>query len=838
MNKMQDKFYLVISISYTVLKNIFFHKLSSLLFYEFVIIFLRYTLMLDLMDLIMKVLRLYIVFLCFFCAFCLGRSAAAYAAEMPNAIQSDGTLTSNEGLPWKIYADSLVSVNDGVVIEGRGNILLVRGEDYLKADFARLYTNTQWILLQGNVYAKLGADEVEAAEAEFDLTNSTGWLKDAKLFLAGPHMYFKSDEIYKKGEARYSLVKATATTCDGDVPLWKIDAKEADLEVDSYAHFYDVVFNVKNHGLLYTPYFVAPTKTTRQSGLLLPNYGYSSAQGYYYTQPYFHVIDQSRDLTVYGTVLTEKGFMPSLEYRSHTKENEKMWAMLDFLYDDTRVMHEGQDDVDKYDGNIRSNRTRYWLRAMGNGDVFESDWKYKYNLDYVSDQNFIREFSSRMTGFDYTKENSYHMFGRNFTEADENRITQGFAYRNFEKFYLTAGMKYTQDPRFGHGNLSHKNDTTVQHLPELGLYWNRDRLSEDLPVEWNLQSSAGYYYRRSGTKGAKAEIYPELVFPVSVGFLRGEIAGRGRGTLYTGISGQKTSFISEQGERERQRNNTRLIPEFRSSFYAQADRVWQLGEKNTPIPANVGKREIVAVKHSIQPRISYEWTDYVDQEDNPFFTLEDRIQEQNNLVFRLDNILTTKNSHTVQEKDGIKNVSSYLDLIRLQISTGYDFKEDGRIKHLEQFERRPWHDLRTRLVFMPQKWIHFNGDVFYSFYDDKLNRVDIGSTLYHEKYGSFSTSYSQREPNYNYRKFVDYDNIDDIIPSQKINVITNTLHFTPCPEFRIYLMDRLNLDTGENYERALGIGYKHQCLYVYTEYTKDPIEERVSLNIEFLGLGF
>lgn len=783
----------------------------------------------------MRLISLYIVFLSFFC---LGFSAPVSAAELPNSIASDGTLTTNDNLPWKIYADSLVSVNDGVVIEGRGNILLVRGEDYLKADFARLYTNTQWILLQGNVYAKLGADEVEAAEAEFDLTNSTGWLKDAKLFLAGPHMYFKSNEIYKKGESRYSLVKATATTCDGDVPLWKIDAKEADLEVDSYAHFYDVVFNVKEHGVLYTPYFVAPTKTTRQSGLLLPNYGYSSTQGYYYTQPYFHVIDQSRDLTVYGTVLTEKGFMPSLEYRSHTKENEKMWAMFDFLYDDTRVMHEGQDEVDKHDGNIRTNRARYWLRAMGNGDVFESDWRYKYNLDYVSDQNFIREFSNRMTGFDYTKEKSYQMFGRNFTEADENRITQGFAYRNFEKFYLTAGMKYTQDPSFGNGNQRRKYDTTVQHLPELGLYWNRDRFAENLPIEWNMQTSAGYYYRRSGTKGAKAEIYPELVFPVSVDFLRGEVAGRGRGTMYTGISSNNTSLLTDRGERQRQGSDTRFIPEFRTSFYTQAERVWQFGEKNAPVAANVGEREIVALKHRIQPRISYEWIDKVDQEDKPFFTLEDRIQEQNNLIFRLDNILTTKYSSTVQQKDGIKNVTSYLDLIRLQLSTGYDFKEDNRTKHSQEYERRPWHDFRTRLVFTPRKWISFNGDTFYSFYDHKLNRVDIGTTLFHETYGSFSTSYSQREPNYNYRKFVDYDNIDDIIPSQRINVITNTLHFKASPQLQFYLMDRMNLDTGDNYERALGVGYRHQCLYLYTEYNKDPIEERISLNIEFLGLGF
>lgn len=769
---------------------------------------------------------------------CLMPAAPLFAEEFPTAISEDGSLVSKNEMPWKIYADSLVSKNDGVVIEGKGNVLLVRGEDYLKADFARLYTNTQWILLQGNVYAKLGADEVEAKEAEFDLNNSTGWLKDAKLFLAGPHMYFDSDEVIKKGESEYSLIKAKATTCDGSVPLWKIEAENADLAVDSYAHFSNVVFNVKNMGVFYTPYFFAPTKTTRQSGLLLPDYGVSSSQGFYYTQPYYHVIDQSRDLTVYGTIIEEKGFMPSIEYRSHTKENEKMWVMLDFLYDDQVVRTESQDDVDNKDGNIRTNRSRYWLRAMGNGDILESEWQYKYNLDYVSDQNFIREFSNRLTGFDKTKEYSFDLFGRNFMEADEDRITQGFIYRNFEKFYVTAGMKYKQDPSFGHGNLSHGNDTTVQELPVIGLYWNRDRLQEELPVEWNMLSSFGYYYRRSGTKGAKGELYPELVLPVNLGFLRGEIAGAARATMYTGVSGDDTSIIGAGGLREKQNNSTRFIPEFRGDLFSQADRVWHLQEELDPVSENVGKKEILAFKHSIQPRIGYAWTKYTDQEDNPFFTLEDRIQKQSDLTLRLDNILTAKSGSVVRQKDGIKKVNSYQDMVSLIMETGYDFREADRTKHTALYDNRPWHDLRTRLVISPRRWFSLNTDVYYSFYDNKISAVDVGATLFHEKYGSFTTSYSRREPNFDYRRFVNYDNIADIIPTSPMNVMTNVLRLYPVSNVNIYAMERTNLDTGKSYERIFGLGYKHQCVYVYGEYTKDPIEERVSFNIELSGLGF
>ena len=56
--------------------------------------------------------------LCFFryvviiFAFFFGAAANAQAVELPDSIASDGSLVTKDELPWKIYADSLVSVND------------------------------------------------------------------------------------------------------------------------------------------------------------------------------------------------------------------------------------------------------------------------------------------------------------------------------------------------------------------------------------------------------------------------------------------------------------------------------------------------------------------------------------------------------------------------------------------------------------------------------------------------------------------------------------------------------------------------------------------------------
>ncbi|MBR6624756.1 MAG: hypothetical protein IKL01_00830 [Mailhella sp.] len=42
--------------------------------------------------------------------------------------------------PWNLKADKLVSIDDGVIVEASGGVLIQRGNDYMKADFARYYT--------------------------------------------------------------------------------------------------------------------------------------------------------------------------------------------------------------------------------------------------------------------------------------------------------------------------------------------------------------------------------------------------------------------------------------------------------------------------------------------------------------------------------------------------------------------------------------------------------------------------------------------------------------------------------------------------------------------------
>lgn len=775
----------------------------------------------------------------FLCFLSLCFAPVLNASEFPTSIKSDGTSLETKGeIPWRIFADELVSLDDGVIFEGKGNVLLTRGDDYLKADFARLYTTTQWILLKGNVIAKLGQDEIKATEAEFDLNNTTGWVKNAKIFMAGPHMYFTSKELYKNQGDRYSLKDAVVTTCDGNKPLWSITAAEADVETDGYTTFKHSVFNVKSKGVLYSPYFIVPTKTTRQTGFLLPEAGISSELGTYYTQPWFYVIDQSRDLTLYGTILSKKGFMPSIEYRSHTKENQKLWSAFDFLYDDDTVLLDRDDDVDSGDGHIRDNHLRYWARAMGDGDVLDSNWNYKFNIDYVSDQNFLREYQNRMTGFDNSRDSSFEMFGRDFAELDQNRITEGYLYRDWERFTVAAGLRFEQDPSLDNGNKSHSLDDTVQHLPNFYVFWNKGKFIDELPFELNTFARTGYMFRQEGTSGLRSELYPQLSLPVDLRYATMELMTAARATLYSSTTTNRNSPVNPGTARDEQDGTSRFIPEFGVNVYTQATRTWEWPSELTLEKKNLGESKYTGMRHFMQPRIHYEWVGDVDQEENPFYLREDRIHDMNNITFSLDNHFTFRKESVAQTKNGLDLKTSYHDLFRLKISSGYDFREADRQEYSDIFENRPFHDMRLRAEMSPYSWLSFNADGYYSFYDKQVSRIDTGVSFLHTRYGSFSTSYSLRESTYNYRELTNFDNLADIIATEPLDVITNTISLNVTPKIQLFASEVTNLETGKSYERIIGIGFLHQCVRVFGEYVKDAQEESFYLTIEVMGLGF
>lgn len=758
-------------------------------------------------------------------------SSPAFAAQ--NGGQK--SLTTRGELPWTLNADNLVSLDDGVIVEAKGSVLLQRGEDYMKADFARYYTTTNWIFVQGNVEARMGRDMLNASEAEFDLTSRTGWLKNGSIFIAGPHMYVTGQKVDKLFGDRYVFKDAKVTACDGDLPAWSLSADQAEIEIDGYAKLSHTTLNILDVPFMESPYLVLPAKTTRQSGLLMPDLGYSSLNGAFISVPYFHVIDQSRDLTFYSTYMSKVGFMPSLEYRSHTRDQDKTWLAFDALYDKHSFRTESGDPVNDTDGKINTNEERYWLRGMGDGSLGDSEWRYRYNLDYVSDQNFLRQFRDMRTGFNHSRDDLYGMFGRDLQEVDKNRISEGFVYRDWDRFMVSVGFRYEQNPALGHGNTPHSEDTTVQRIP-VNAYLFKGRLLEDLPFELQGEVSSTYEYRAKGIRGLRTEIHPELSVPVNLPGASMILTGGVRQTYY---NSNHVELVDSQRWTRGGGTKDRFIPDVSAEAFTQLSRVWDLPENKLEATAeNVGKTSWTGVCHRIQPRVTYAWTPNEDQSENPIFEESDRLKPSQKVRLSVTNIITAKRETVSGAKGSYRTNESYFDPIRWELATGYDIDEANRNNFRDLYERKPLMDTYSYLEFKPLNWLSLWNRLYVSMYGDGITRSDTGVSLSNARWGSWGMSYSTRNKYYNYLEEMKRDNLNDMRFTSPQRLITNYFTFRPLSNVMLYYMTQDNIETGKNYERRFIIGYYHQCFHILGSIQSKARENSYRVILELPGLNF
>ncbi len=737
--------------------------------------------------------------------------------------------------PWTLNADRLVSLDDGVIVEAYGNVLLQRGSDYLKADFIRYYTTSNWMYLKGNVEARMGRDMLNAVEAEFDVNARTGWLKDGAIFVAGPHMYISGETIDKIFGDRYVFKNAKVTGCDGDVPAWSLSAELAEVEIDGYAKLYHSTVNIMDQAVMGLPIMGLPVKVSRQSGLLYPDFGYSSMNGAFYSQPYYQVIDQSRDITFTGTYMGKVGFMPGIQYRSQTRPNEKTWLALDLLYDTHTFTSDRDDPVNNTDRKVNTNEERYWLRGMGDGSLGDSGWRYRYNLDYVSDQNFLRQFRDMSTGFNISRDTTYDMFGRDFREVDKNRVSEGMVYKEWDNFMVSLGFRYEQDPSLGHGNTHHSEDTTVQSIP-VGLYFFKRRLWDDIPLEAQAEVSTTYEYREKGVRGLRTEIHPELTLPMYLPGVSLLFNGGVRETFYNSNSVTlKTNDNSTRGSG----NRNRTLPDVSVEAFTQFSRVWDMSERALePVAENVGESAITGVRHRLQPRLTYAWTPEVDQSMNPYFEGTDRIKPSQTLRLSFTNIFTSRNS-AISGANGVYNERvNYKDFLRWEMAIGYDFEEAKRSKFREVYPRRPITDFYSSLEFSPATWFSVWNRTYMSVYGEGITRSDAGVRLRNKRWGFWSISYNMRNKYYNYLEEMKLDSLSDMKFSSKQNYITNTVSVTPLKKIRLTYLTKDNLLTGENYERRFIVGYYHQCFHLLGAIHTSGRNNSYRVILELPGVNF
>ena len=439
------------------------------------------------------------------------------------------------------------------------------------------------------------------------------------------------------------------------------------------------------------------------------------------------------------------------------------------------------------------------------------------------------------TGFDRTFDATYDMFGRYISEVDHSRVSEGYIYKEWDRFTVSLGARYNQRPYFGHGNIHHSQDNTVQRIP-LNAWLYKGRVSQDFPLEVQGQVSAAYEYRRKGVRGLRTEIHPELTMPVALPGFSMLVNGGIRQTLYhSSHYSPETTNVWTRGSGR----HSRFIPDMSVTAFTQLSRTWDFSNRALPATEeNVGEWKWTGLKHRIQPKIEYSWMPDKDQSDNPYFESSDRLIPTQTIRVGATNIITGRRS-SVAGKNGVyESHDTYVDPLRWELTAGYDIDEAHRTKFIKKYSRRPMLDTYSSLEFRPADWLNLWNRLYVSMYGDGITRSDTGVTLSNARWGRWSLSYSQRNRFYQYVTQMKSDSEKNMSFTREQRLLTNTFYFRPLNNISLHYLTTENLVTGKNYERRFTIGYHHQCFNILGAIHSKGRDNSYRIILQLPGLNF
>ncbi len=706
--------------------------------------------------------------------------------------------TLKEKGPFTLKADSFKFYNREHILEARGHVLLTSKNYHIESDYARYNEGKHMVYMRGHIKALWGGDIIEAKELEVDVSSSLGWIREGEIFYAAPHLYFKGRYIQKTGENTYRFEDLTITGCDHTPPAWSFYVKKGELKKDGDAHLYHIKFNVLDHPILYFPYLQLPVMQKRKSGILIPEFISSSRDGTGAIIPYYWAISRERDMTFYPGFYSKRGNMFGIEYRATPDVASKMFLMGTWLHDKTYSRSDSQDFLPfQGDGLIRPNRNRYWIRGKMDSYLFDPLWHLKLDIDYASDQNFLREFDSGYLGFERSRNIFLSEFGRNINNKDSllrtNTLLLSRAIGNAQ-IYLK--MIYNENLAYLNDNKDPSQNPTVQTLPEIGINISKTSLPWG-NLDFQAENTLDYFWRRYGDRGARLDLYPEISRTLNTPYA----------TIIPYISFRETLYMLDIKENPGlDRFENRNIWETGLSASTELFRIYPVSKK-------------FVLRHTLIPEIDYLYRPYSNLNNLPVFDSIDTISRANRITYSLTNIFTIRRG----EQDPL-----YFDILRVKLEQSYDIEEAGRTWDLDKYPRRPFSDIRMDWDLSYPSILSLDGTMWFSPYIKDIVETETSAKITPIKILSLSAGYDWQ------RRL-----LDDIHRKnqEKLSVLKYGIQFLPSSLWNLSYEEQRDLVQDETIKRQIEMRYNHQCWSLDLLYTHTQDEDRIEFSIVLGSLG-
>ncbi|MCK6553592.1 LPS assembly protein LptD [Candidatus Binatia bacterium] len=492
-----------------------------------------------------------------------------------------------------IDADEVTYDRRTDTVSARGNVVVKRGDTELHADEVRFNRITNIADASGRVLLSDPQGLLTADALSLNLEEETGIIEGANI-TSRLNQYSLQGARVEKGLGQSFRIRDgrfTTCRCAEGPPSWSISGEDLEVTLGGYGRLKGGTFNILDVPVLYVPRAIFPVELDRQTGFLVPQFGFSNRRGFQTLLPFYWAIDRSQDLTIAGDVETSARIGVVGEYRYFWPRDAA--GVIETSY--FNEFFRGQATGTSFEPVIPENR---WSVVNQHRQPVAGPLQLYADSLVVSDDLFLREINTY--AFTYGREVAVRTLP--YTR------TWGGLGAGWDRVAVRGQGVYYQ-------NLLGPESQVLQRVPELDadaqMSFGRWALGE-------LDLGGMLYQRGQGTDGMRLDVVPGVTVPLPVGrYAFGAVRAAFRETAY---------YVTD--------------PDVVGPRYAGAPAVLP-ATANRALPivhAGVGTSiarvfdfdllGVDKVKHSIEPMLEYLYVPFVSQESLPFWDGVDRVDQR------------------------------------------------------------------------------------------------------------------------------------------------------------------------------------------------------------------
>lgn len=522
-----------------------------------------------------------------------------FADKHSQSLDIDSTVT--------VHAD-YVEYLEGNRLELDGQVEIIKKDYYARSDTAIIDQTLNQAALDGHIVIQGPQMHMTSDSAEVDLNQGSATLHNARF--VDPETGFRggAELIDQKDELHLAIEDGSFTTCTGPVPDWSFYASDIELDQEQgFGTASHARFTIKDVPVFYVPWFTFPIDDRRKSGFLYPTIGTSNVDsGLYLATPYYLNLAPNYDATITPSWIGGRGAYEEVEAR-YKGELQETTLVAGYIDEDKEYKKE-QASLGATDEH--GQRWGWGIEQNWALDTLYTDTNAYLSYTEISDDDYLDDLDQ----------------GLQVASKDmlDRRLSVSHSGGNYHFNMLLQQYKSLSATTLA-------SEQAYQRLPELNL--RAYHAMDSLDLDWDSQYV--YFYRERddlvGTdrvRGSRARHQPSVSLP-----LRNSWA-----YMTPKVSVDHTDYYLEDSGLA-DKHVSRTVPVFELDAGMAFDRTSDL------LPENY--------TNSLEPRVYYVYSDYVDQSrlpnfdttipsfnyENLFransFTGGDRVSDENRLTFSL-----------------------------------------------------------------------------------------------------------------------------------------------------------------------------------------------------------